>query len=100
LLYICAVRFFNYCRETLGIEPKQADFSTEFMAIVKTKQADDAAQMLMDGVGNFAKHADELGLPNFQERNKAILVQKESCLLLGCVSIEFYLLFQSVSRML
>ena len=35
LLYISAVRFLNYCQETLCIEPKQADFSTEFMAIVK-----------------------------------------------------------------
>jgi len=40
LLYRSAVRFINYCREALGIEPKQADFSTEFMSIVKTKQAD------------------------------------------------------------
>ena len=43
LLYISAVGFLNYCQETLGIEPKQADFSTEFMAIVKTKQADESA---------------------------------------------------------
>lgn len=44
LLYISAsaVRFLNYCQETLCIEPKQADFSTEFMAIVKTKQADES----------------------------------------------------------
>lgn len=42
LLYISAVRFLNYCQETLGIEPKQADFSTEFMLIVKTKQADES----------------------------------------------------------
>lgn len=41
LLYRGAVRFLNYCRETLGIEPKQADFSTEFMSIVKIKQADE-----------------------------------------------------------
>ncbi len=41
LLYISAVNFLSYCQGTLGIEPKQADFSTEFMSIVKTKQADD-----------------------------------------------------------
>jgi len=39
LLYESAVRFLNYCQETLGIEPKQADFSAEFLAIVETKQA-------------------------------------------------------------
>jgi len=39
LLYISSVRFLNYCQETLGIEPKEADFSTEFMLIVKSKQA-------------------------------------------------------------
>jgi hypothetical protein len=42
LPYISAVRFLNYCQETLCIEPKQADFSTEFMAIVKTKQDDES----------------------------------------------------------
>lgn len=42
LLYMSAVRFLNYCQEELGIEPKQADFTTEFMAIVKTKQADES----------------------------------------------------------
>ena len=42
VLYTSAVRFLNYCRETLGIEPKQADFSAEFMLIVKTKQDDEA----------------------------------------------------------
>jgi hypothetical protein len=34
------VRFLNYCQEELSIEPKQADFSAEFMVIVKTKQTD------------------------------------------------------------
>jgi hypothetical protein len=38
LLYLCAARFLNYCRDTLAIEPKQADFSTEFSLIVKTKR--------------------------------------------------------------
>ena len=42
LLYMSAVRLLSYCQEELGIEPKQADFSTEFMLIVKTKQADDS----------------------------------------------------------
>ena len=36
MLYTSADRFLNYCRETLGIEPKRADFSTEFILIVKT----------------------------------------------------------------
>ena len=36
-----ADRFLNYCREELDIEPKQADFTTEFLLIVKTKQADE-----------------------------------------------------------
>jgi hypothetical protein len=40
LLYKSADRFLNYCQEALGIEPKQADFSTEFMSIVQN-QADD-----------------------------------------------------------
>jgi hypothetical protein len=40
LLYMTAVQFLSYCRETLGIEPEQADFSVEFMTIVKTTQAD------------------------------------------------------------
>lgn len=42
LLYISAARFLNYCQETLGIKPKQDDFSTEFMSIVKTNQADES----------------------------------------------------------
>ena len=42
MLYMTAARFVIYCRETLNIEPQQADFSTEFMSIVKTKQADDS----------------------------------------------------------
>jgi len=41
LLYLSAARFLNYCQEMLGITPKQADFTTEFMLIVKTKQADE-----------------------------------------------------------
>lgn len=44
LLYISAVRFLNYCQETLGIEPKEADFSPEFMVIVKTKQTNESAE--------------------------------------------------------
>ena len=40
ILYKSADRFLNYCQEALGIEPKQADFSTEFMSIVQN-QADD-----------------------------------------------------------
>jgi hypothetical protein len=36
-----AVRFISYCQEILGIEPKQADFSTEFMSIVKKAQVDE-----------------------------------------------------------
>ena len=42
MLYMTAARFVIYCRETLNIEPQQADFSTEFMSIVKIKQADDS----------------------------------------------------------
>jgi hypothetical protein len=42
LLYMSAACFLNYCQETLGIESKQADFSTEFLSIVKTKQADES----------------------------------------------------------
>lgn len=41
LLYMSAIRFLNYCQKTLGIEPKQADFSAEFMSIVKSIQADE-----------------------------------------------------------
>lgn len=40
-LYISAVRFSSYF-ETVGIAPKQADFSAKFMSIVKTKQDDEA----------------------------------------------------------
>ena len=42
LLYLSAVRFLNYCLEELGIVPKQADFTTEFMLILKTKQVDES----------------------------------------------------------
>ncbi|MDP3330441.1 MAG: hypothetical protein Q8S55_00370 [Methylococcaceae bacterium] len=35
-------RFLNYCQKELDIAPKQADFTTEFMLIVKTKQADES----------------------------------------------------------
>jgi len=42
LLYMSAVRFLNYCQEELSIAPKQADFTTEFTLIVKTKQADES----------------------------------------------------------
>ena len=38
MLYMSAARFLSYCQETLGIEPKQADFSVEFISIIK--QAD------------------------------------------------------------
>ena len=41
LLYMTAVQFLSYCRESFGIEPKKADFSVEFMTIVKTTQADE-----------------------------------------------------------
>ena len=40
LLYISTIHFLNYCKKTLGIEPKQGDFSAEFISIVKTIQAD------------------------------------------------------------
>jgi len=33
MLYITAVRFLNYCLQSLDIAPKQVDFSTEFMLI-------------------------------------------------------------------
>lgn len=42
LLYMCAARFLGYCQEELSILPKQADFTTEFMLIVKTKQTDES----------------------------------------------------------
>ena len=42
LLYMSAVRFLSYCQEALGIVPRQADFTTEFMTIVKTKQFDES----------------------------------------------------------
>ena len=42
LLYMCAVRFLNYCQKELGLVPNQADFTREFMLIVKTKQADES----------------------------------------------------------
>ena len=42
LLYLSAFRFLNYCLEHLDIVPKQADFTTEFMLIVKTKQIDES----------------------------------------------------------
>lgn len=41
ILYMSAIRFLSYCCESLGIEPKQDDFTTEFMAIIKTQQADE-----------------------------------------------------------
>jgi hypothetical protein len=41
LLYMSAVRFISYSQEELGIEPKHADFTTEFMTIVKTKSGDE-----------------------------------------------------------
>ena len=41
LLYISAVRFESFCREQLGIEAKQADFTTEFISITKIKPADE-----------------------------------------------------------
>jgi len=41
LLYMSAILFLNYCQETLGIEPKQADFTTEFMSIVNINQTDE-----------------------------------------------------------
>jgi archaellum component FlaD/FlaE len=39
-LYISALRFESFCREQLGIEAKQADFTTEFINITKIKPAD------------------------------------------------------------
>ncbi len=36
ILYLSAIRFLSYCRETLGIKPTQADFTMEFMAIIET----------------------------------------------------------------
>lgn len=41
ILYLSAIRFLNYCHETLGIEPKQDDFTMEFMAIIKTQRVDE-----------------------------------------------------------
>lgn len=41
LLYITSVGFLSYCQKILGIEPKQADFSTEFISIVKKAQVDE-----------------------------------------------------------
>lgn len=38
ILYLTAVGFLSYCRETLGIEPKQDDFTVEFMAIIETNK--------------------------------------------------------------
>jgi hypothetical protein len=42
LLYISAVRFHSFCQEELGIEPKQADFTTEFINITRIKPADES----------------------------------------------------------
>ncbi len=42
LLYISAVRFHNFCQEQLGIKPKQADFTTEFINITRIKPADES----------------------------------------------------------
>ncbi|MDP2178391.1 hypothetical protein [Methylicorpusculum sp.] len=42
LLYMSAARFLSYCQEELSILPKQADFTTEFMLIVKSKQTDES----------------------------------------------------------
>ena len=42
LLYISAVRFESFCQEQLGIEPKQADFTTEFINITKIKPVDES----------------------------------------------------------
>lgn len=36
-LYSGAGRFLSYCQETLGIEPKQGDFSADFMSTVTIK---------------------------------------------------------------
>jgi hypothetical protein len=41
-LYNSAARFLDYCQETLGIEPKQADFSADFMLIVKTNHINES----------------------------------------------------------
>lgn len=40
-LYKSAERFIHYCKETLGIESKQGDFSVDFMLIVKIKHTDE-----------------------------------------------------------
>ena len=42
LLFMSAARFHNYCQETLGIEPKQGDFSVDFMSIVKINYTDES----------------------------------------------------------
>jgi hypothetical protein len=42
LLYMSAARFLGYRQEELSVVPKQADFTTEFMLIVKTRQADES----------------------------------------------------------
>lgn len=39
LLYMTAARFHKYCKESLCIEAKQADFTTEFTQIINTKQS-------------------------------------------------------------
>jgi hypothetical protein len=41
-LFISAARFLSYCQEELSILPKQADFTTELMLIVKSKQTDES----------------------------------------------------------
>jgi hypothetical protein len=41
-LYRSAVRFLNYCQEILGIEPKQGDFSADFISIVNLNQTDES----------------------------------------------------------
>lgn len=33
MLYLSAVRFISHCKQTLGIQPKQADFSVDFQII-------------------------------------------------------------------
>lgn len=41
MLYTSAARFLSYCLETLGIEPRKADFSNEFLMIVKSMPSDE-----------------------------------------------------------
>lgn len=41
MLYISAIRFLDYCQETLGVEPRKADFATEFTTIVKAMSDDE-----------------------------------------------------------